>query len=161
MTDALRRPEDILTFRTLERMLGSAPRPVWSVGPADSVMAALQIMEDRNIGFLVVLEKGSLVGVLSERDCARRALLARKPLDATPVSDIMVRRVITVDRSRTFAECLRLMHENGIRHLPVVDKGKVTAVLSIRDMMSEAVEHHAKVIAALERERLTIFTSPV
>jgi signal-transduction protein with cAMP-binding, CBS, and nucleotidyltransferase domain len=161
MTQALRRPEEILAFRTLERILGPTPRPLWSVGPADSVMAALQIMAERNIGFLVVLENGNLVGVLSERDCARRALLARKPLDATPVADIMVRQVVTVDRSRTFAECLRLMHEHGFRHLPVMDNGRVTAVLSIRDMMSEAVQHHAKIIAELERERLTIFTSPV
>jgi len=161
MDQPIRRPEDILAYRPLQRMLGSDPRPVWSVGPADSVMAALQIMADRNIGFLVVLDKGRLVGVLSERDCARRAVLAKKPLDSTPVADIMVRDVVTVDLSRTFAECLRLMHERGFRHLPVLSDGKVIAVLSVRDLMSEAVDHHAKVIAELERERLTIFTSPV
>jgi signal-transduction protein with cAMP-binding, CBS, and nucleotidyltransferase domain len=161
MDKPLRRPEEILACRTLARMLGPAPRTVWSVGPADSVMAALQIMADRNIGLLVVLDKGRLVGVLSERDCARRAVLAKKPLDSTPVADIMVRDVVTVDLSRTFAECLRLMHERGFRHLPVLSDGKVIAVLSVRDLMSEAVDHHAKVIAELERERLTIFTSPV
>ena len=159
MDKPLRRPEEILACRTLARMLGPAPRTVWSVGPAESVTAALRIMADRDIGFLVVLARDNLVGVLSERDCARRAVLARKPLDSTPVADIMAREVVTVDPSRTFAECLRLMHEHGFRHLPVVDRGKVTAVLSVRDLMSEAVEHHAKVIAELERERLTIFTS--
>jgi signal-transduction protein with cAMP-binding, CBS, and nucleotidyltransferase domain len=161
MDHPLRRPEEILAYRTLARMLGPSPRTVWSIGPADSVMAALRIMADRDIGFLVVLDGGKLVGVLSERDCARRAVLASKPPETTKVADIMVREVVTVDPSRTFAECLRLMHERGFRHLPVVDQGKVMAVLSVRDLMSEAVQHHAKVIAELERERLTIFTSPV
>jgi CBS domain-containing protein len=161
MDHPLRRPEEILAFRTLQRMLGSTPKPVWSIGPRDTVMAALQIMADRNIGFLVVLDNAKLVGVLSERDCARRALLTKKPLDTTPVADVMVRQVVTVDPSHTFAECLRIMHERGFRHLPVMDKGKVIAVLSVRDLMGEAVEHHKKVIAELERERMTIFTSPV
>jgi predicted transcriptional regulator len=161
MDQPIRRPEDILAYRPLQRMLGPGPRPVWSVGPADSVMAALQLMADRNIGFLVVLDNGNLVGVLSERDCARGAVLAKKPLDTTPVADLMVREVVTVDPSRTFADCLRLMHQHGFRHLPVMDKGKVIAVLSVRDLMGEAVEHHTKIIAELERERMTIFTSPV
>jgi CBS domain-containing protein len=71
----------------------------------------------------------------------------------------MVRQVITVDLTRTFADCLRLMHHHGIRHLPVLDGGKPFAVVSIRDLAAEAVTHHAKIIADLERERLTIFTS--
>ena len=71
----------------------------------------------------------------------------------------MIRDVVSVDLTHTFADCLRLMHQHGIRHLPVVDDGKAIAVVSIRDLLSEAVAHHAKVIAELERERLTIFTS--
>jgi CBS domain-containing protein len=73
----------------------------------------------------------------------------------------MVREIVTVDPSHTFADCLRLMHQHGFRHLPVMDKGRVIAVMSVRDLMSEAVEHHKRVIAELERERMTIFTSPV
>jgi CBS domain-containing protein len=118
-------------------------------------------MAERNIGFVVVLDKDTLVGVLSERDCARRVLLAGKPADSTSVGDVMVREVVTVDLAQTFADCLRLMHQHGFRHLPVKAGGKVVAVLSVRDLMSEAVEHHAKVISLLERERLTIFISPV
>ena len=71
----------------------------------------------------------------------------------------MIRDVVSVDLKHTFADCLRLMHQHGIRHLPVVENGKAIAVVSIRDLLSEAVAHHAKVIAELERERLTIFTS--
>ena len=159
MDPPIRRPEEILAYRPLRRILGSEPWALWTVGSTDSVLAALRIMADKNIGFLVVLERGVLVGVLSERDCVRRAVLTNRSPEATPVADIMVRNVVTVDLAHAFADCLRLMHQHGIRHLPVVDNGKVVTVISIRDLLSEAVTHHAKIIAELERERLTIFTS--
>ena len=132
---------------------------MWSVGPTDSVLTALQIMTEKNIGFVPVFESDRLVGVLSERDCARNAVLNRKPLESTPVAEIMVRDVVTVELTATFADCLRLMHRHGVRHLPAVESGEVVAVVSIRDLLSEAVAHQAKIIAELERERLTIFTS--
>jgi CBS domain-containing protein len=116
-------------------------------------------MADKDIGLLVVMERDKLVGVLSERDCARRVLLAKKSPESTSVADIMVRNVVTIDAEHTFADCLRLMHQHGIRHLPVVDHGRVIGVVSIRDLLSEAVRHNAKIIEELERERLTIFTS--
>jgi CBS domain-containing protein len=159
MDNPIRRPEEILAFRSLRQILASRPRDLWSVGPADSVLTALQLMAEKNIGFVVVLERDGLVGVVSERDCARKVALMRKPPDSTPVADIMVRDVVTVDPAHTFADCLRLMHQHGIRHLPVMDSGKAVAVVSIRDLLSEAVTHHAKIIAELERERLTMFTS--
>jgi CBS domain-containing protein len=106
-------------------------------------------MTDKNIGFLVVLERGAMVGVLSERDCVRRVVLAGRSLEATPVADIMARNVVTVELGHAFADCLRLMHQHSIRHLPVVDKGKVVAVISIRDLLSESVKHNANIIANL------------
>ena len=161
MDTPLRRPEEILAHRSLQQILQSRQAALWTVGPAESVVKALQIMADKDIGCVVVMEGPKLVGIVSERDCARRVILARKPPETTPVSDIMVRDVITVAPTQTFAESLSLMHRHGIRHLPVVDKGSVTAVVSIRDLLGEAVAHHAKIIAELERERLEIFTSPV
>jgi signal-transduction protein with cAMP-binding, CBS, and nucleotidyltransferase domain len=159
MDPPLRRPEEILAFRSLREILGAKPRSLWSVSPGDSAFSALQIMADKNIGFLVVLERDAIVGVLSERDCARRLVLERKAPETTPVGDLMVREVVTVDPTHTFADCLRVMHQHSVRHLPVVERGKPIAVVSIRDLLSEAVTHHAKIIAGLERERLTIFTS--
>jgi signal-transduction protein with cAMP-binding, CBS, and nucleotidyltransferase domain len=159
MTSPLRRPEEILAYRSLREILAAKPRALWAVGPADSVLRALEIMAEKDIGFLVVLEQGAMVGVLSERDCARRVALAQKSPAATPVVDVMVRNVVTVESSRTFADCLKLMHDHGVRHLPVVESGRPVAVVSIRDLLSEAVTHHAKIIAELERERLTMFTS--
>ena len=130
-----------------------------SIGPLESALSAVQMMADNNIGFLVVLDRDAIVGVLSERDCARRLVLERKPPETTPVSDLMVREVVSVGPAHTFADCLKLMHQHGIRHLPVIDREKPVAVVSIRDLLGEAVAHHARIIAELERERLTIFTS--
>jgi CBS domain-containing protein len=159
MEHPLRSPEEILAYRSLQQILESKPKALWTVGPADSALTALQIMADKNIGHLVVLERGTLVGVISERDCVRRVVVARKPLETTPVGDFMVRNVVTVDFSHKFADCLRLMHQHKILHLVVMDNGKAVAVISIRDLLGEAVTHHAKIIEQLERERLTIFTS--
>ncbi len=75
MDHPLRRPEEILAYRTLDRVLGPKPWSVWSVGPADSVATAVRIMADRDIGCVVALDAGKPVGILSERDCARRVLL--------------------------------------------------------------------------------------
>src|SRR3974390_1394827 len=99
----LRRPEEILAYRPLKQILGTLPKPVFSVAPADTVYDAVRIMKDKDIGFVVVLEGEKLVGVVSERDCARGVMLARRLADATPVADVMVRDVITVDtNSSTF-----------------------------------------------------------
>ena len=159
MENPLRRPEEILAFRSLRQILATKPKVLWTVAPADTILTAVQIMVDKDIGLLAVIDGGTLAGVLSERDCARRVLLAKKSPESTLVADVMVRNVVTIDVGRTFADCLRLMHQHGIRHLPVVDNGKVITVVSIRDLLGEAVTHHAKIIEELERERLTIFTS--
>jgi len=157
MDHPLRPPEEILVYRPLKQILRS--ETVWTVGPKDSALTAVRIMEEKNIGFLVVLESEAIVGILSERDCVRRVMLTGKSPEVTPVADIMVRNVVKANLTDTFADCLRLMHRHGIRHLPVVEKEKVIGVISIRDLLREAVEHHAKVISELERERMTMLTS--
>ena len=159
MPQSIRRPEEILAYRSLRQILVSKPKEIWTADPADSVWTALQTMAYRKVGLLVVLDQKKLVGVVSEQDCSRRAVLAKRPLETTPVSDVMTRSVVTVDSTQTFADCLRLMHQHGIRHLPVIGSGAVIAVVSIRDLLREAVAHNAKVIAELEQERLSIFTS--
>jgi CBS domain-containing protein len=159
MDHPLRRPEEILAYRPLKLILAAKPKALWTVGPRDSVLSAMHLMVDKNIGFLVVVQNKAIVGVLSERDCVRRLILAGKSPEATPVEDIMVRDVVKADIANTFSDCLKLMHEHGVRHLPVIENGVATGVISIRDLLSEAVTHHAKIIGDLERERMTIFTS--
>jgi len=159
MDHPLRRPDEILGYRSLKQILAAKPQALWTVGPGDNVLTAVRLMAEKNIGFLVVIERGAIVGVLSERDCVRRLVLAGKSPEATPVADIMVRDVVKADLTHTFADCLRLMHTHRIRHLPVVDNGTAIDVISVRDLLNEAVTHHAKVISELERERMMMLTS--
>jgi signal-transduction protein with cAMP-binding, CBS, and nucleotidyltransferase domain len=161
MDHPLRRPEEILAYRSLKQILAAKPRSLWTAGPRDSALTAMRLMTEKNIGLVVVTEYGAIAGVLSERDCVRQLVLAGKPPELTPVADIMVRDVIKVDVAKTFADCLKLMHQYGIRHLPVVENDRPITVISIRDLLAEAVEHHAKVISELERERMTMLTSTV
>jgi CBS domain-containing protein len=159
MDHPLRRPEEILAYRPLKQVLAAKPKALWTVDPKDSTLSAMHLMAEKNIGFLVVIEKQAIIGVLSERDCVRRLVLAGKSPEATPVAALMVRDVVKADVANTFADCLRLMHEHRIRHLPVTERGTLIGVISIRDLLSEAVAHHEKVIGELERERLTMLTS--
>jgi CBS domain-containing protein len=159
MDHPLRRPEQILAYRPLKLMLAAKPSALWTVGPKDNTLAAMRLMAEKNIGLLVVMENKAIVGVLSERDCVRRLVLAGKSPEATPVADIMVRDVVTVDAANTFADCLKLMHEHHVRHLPVIENGIPVGVISIRDLLRETIAHHARVIGELERERLTMLTS--
>ena len=159
MDHPLRRPEEILAYRSLKQILTAKPKSLWTVGPKDNALTAMRLMTEKNIGFLVVVEKGRIVGVLSERDCVRRLVLAGKSAELTAVADIMVRDVIKANATHTFADCLRLMHTHGIRHLPVVENDTTKGVISVRDLLGEAVAHHAKVISELERERMTMLTS--
>jgi CBS domain-containing protein len=159
MDQPLRRPEQILAYRPLKQILAAEPKALWTVGPDDSALSAMRLMDDKNIGFVVVMANQKIVGVLSERDCIRRLVLAGKPPDTTPVAEIMTRNVVKVDIGDTFADCLKLMHEHRIRHLPVTENGVAVGVVSVRDLLGEAVAHHARIIGELERERLTMLTS--
>ena len=159
MSTPIRRPEEILAFRTMHEVLVSKPRDLWTVGPADSVQAAARLMDEKNIGCVLVLDQGTLAGILTERDCVRRVLLPARSAEATRVADVMTRDVVTVGLDHSFADSLKLMHQHGIRHLPVLQQGRPLAVVSVRDLAREAVAHHARIIAELERERLTMFVS--
>ena len=159
MDHPLRRPEQILAYRPLRQILAAKPKGLWTVGPNDSALSAMRLMADRHIGLVVVVDNRAIVGVLSERDCVRRLVLAGKVPDTTAVSEIMVRDVVTADIGKTFVDCLKLMHEHGIRHLPVTENGALIGVISVRELMSEAVSHHARIIGELERERMTMLTS--
>jgi CBS-domain-containing membrane protein len=121
MDHPLRRPEEILAYRSLKEILAGKPKTLWTIRPRDNTLTAMHLMAEKNIGFLVVMDQGAIVGVLSERDCVRRLMLAGKSPEATAVADIMVKDVIKAEVSSTFAHCLKLMHEHRIRHLPVVE----------------------------------------
>jgi len=161
MDRSLKTPEELLPYRTLKQILAARPGGVHAASPADTALSALRSMAEKYIGFLVVLEGEKLVGVISERDFGRKVVLAGRTVKDTLVSEIMTREVVTVTFADRFADCLKLMDRHGIRHLPVVDGSRVVGVVSVRDLMREAVAHHEKVIRDLELERMTIFNSPV
>jgi len=156
MEHLLKTPEELLPYRPLRQVLASKPPGVHAVKSRDSVLEALQVMADKGVGFVVVADAGKLVGVLSERDYARKVALAGRASKDTAVQDIMTREVVTVTAAHTVPQCLALMDQNRIRHLPVLEGDRVIGVLSIRDLVREVVSHHEKVIMNLERERMTI-----
>jgi CBS domain-containing protein len=152
----LKTPEQLLAFKPLKRVLAAKPTGAHAVAPNTSILAALRLMADKEIGFLVVLDGAKLVGVVSERDYARKVVLQGKASSDTPVQDIMSRDVVSVSLAHTIPECMALMNQHGIRHLPVLDGVTVIGVLSVRDLLREIVEHHERLIRNLELEKSTL-----
>ena len=162
MPTGMRTPEQLLAYQPLKALLDAkAGAPVHAAAPGDSVYQALQRMSEHGIGFLVVLDGGDLAGVVSERDYARKVVLRDRASKDTPVRDIMTTKVVTVTPDRTIPQCIALMHEHGIRHLPVVEGRKVIGVLSVRDLLRAVVEHHERCIRDLEVERMTMLNPNV
>jgi len=159
MVWSLKSPEDIVPFRTLTQILGAKPAGIYSVRPTDTAHAALLAMADKRVGFLLVFEGEKLVGVLSERDFTRKLIPSGRSAHDARVSDLMTREVITVTVAHHVRDCVSLMDRHGIRHLPVDDGHRIVGVISVRDLLREAVVHHDKLVREMERERMTIFNS--
>ncbi len=157
MTWSLKTPDEIVPFRSLAQMLAARAGRVYGVGPTDSARAALVAMADNRVGFLLVLDGDRLVGVLSERDFLRKLVPSGRTAEQARVDELMTREVVTVTPSEHVRDCVRLMDRHGIRHLPVVDGSRVVGVISVRDLLREAVDHHEKVVREMQRERLTVF----
>ena len=152
-------PEQLLAYKTIPQLLADKSSGVASVAPTSSVFEALQVMENRDVGFLVVLEQDELIGVVSERDYARKVVLAGKASKDTPVRDIMTKTVFTVAPADTVPACMALMTEKRIRHLPVVEGGRVIGVLSVHDLLKQIISHHERLIRDMELERIAILNS--
>jgi CBS domain-containing protein len=133
---------------TVRQMLAGRG-PIISVGPATTVFEALQRMAECNIGGVLVMNDGRLVGIFTERDYARKVVLRGLNSRNTPVGDLMTGKVITVDQSWTADQCMALMTEHHIRHLPVVDGDRVLGVISIGDAVKAVVDEQHFVIGQL------------
>jgi CBS domain-containing protein len=126
-------------MRSLEQLI-KGKRPAASVSPDDTVLSALTLLAKFDIGALLVMENGKLVGIFSERDYARKIILHGKASKDTPVRDIMSDKVSCVTLSQTVAECMALMTDKHIRHLPVIGAGgDVLGILSIGDLVKETI----------------------
>ena len=123
---------------------------VHTIGPAASVFDAVGLMAQKNIGALVVVEHGQIVGMLTERDYARKIALMDRSSRDTPLRDIMTRPVMYVHPRHTSEECMALMTENRLRHLPVMDDGQLIGLISIGDLVKEIISEQKFIIDQLE-----------
>lgn len=132
-------------------LLDDKGHEVHSIGPDDPVLAAIRAMAERGIGALLVLGGGQLVGIVSERDYARNIILKGRSSADTPVRDIMVADLVTVAPTDSVETCMRLCTEHRVRHLPVVEGGKVVGVLSIGDLVKAVISEQSAQIEHLQR----------
>jgi len=135
---------------TVRQLLGAKGNAIFSVGPEDPVLEAIRQMADRRVGALLVMKGSELVGIVSERDYARKVILMGRSSSATPVWQIMSSPVHTVTPDQTVDECMRLMTERRVRHLPVVENGQVVGVISIGDLVKAVIEDQQHTIEQLE-----------
>jgi CBS domain-containing protein len=135
---------------SVRQILSTKGAEVWAVGPEDHVIEALRLMADKNVGAVLVLEGGKIKGILSERDYARKVVLHGKTSQQTPVREIMTSRVVYVRPDQTTDECMALMTRMKIRHLPVMDEGRVVGVISIGDVVKTIVSDQEFTIKQLE-----------
>jgi CBS domain-containing protein len=123
---------------------------IYFVGPDDPVLDAIKKMAARHVGALLVMKGTELVGIVSERDYARKVILLGRASSDTPVSQIMSSPVHTVTAHQSVEDCMRLMTEHRVRHLPVVENGRVVGVISIGDLVKAVIEHQRQTIEQLE-----------
>ena len=135
---------------TVSSILRDKGHDVWSVSPDESVFQAISLMADKGIGALVVIAAERLVGIISERDYARKVVLHGKSSRDTPVRDIMTSPVVSVSPDQTVDDCMRLVTTKRIRHLPVVQGEKVVGVVSIGDLVQRVISTQGETIQYLQ-----------
>jgi CBS domain-containing protein len=138
-------------MRSVDEILKTKGGEIYSIGPDEPVLAALRKMAEKHCGALAVMQGARLVGIFSERDYARKVVLLGRSSADTPVSVVMSAKVTTVGHAATINECMNLMSERRIRHLPVVDGERVLGMLSIGDLVKAVIDDQRHQIEDLER----------
>ena len=136
-------------MRPILELLKKREATIYSLHPQETVYAAVKTLADRDVGALMVMDEGVLVGVFSERDYTRKIALAGKASRDTRVEEIMTANVLTVSPQTRTKDCMALMSQRKIRHLPVVDGDKVLGMISIRDIMDDIIADHEQTISQL------------
>ena len=134
----------------VRHLLDRKDRALFSIEPEDPVLEAIRMMADHHVGALLVMRGSELAGIVSERDYARKVVLLGRSSAETPVWQIMTSPVITVSLDSSIQDCMRLMTERRIRHLPVVEQGRVIAMISIGDLVKAVIEEQQQTIEQLE-----------
>ena len=135
---------------TVKQILDTKGYTVWSIHPQESVFAAIERMAEKEVGALVVLEGEALVGIISERDYARKVILKGRSSHETAVQDIMTSHVICAGLDQSTEECMTIVTERRIRHLPVLDRGRLVGIISIGDLVKTIIAEQQFIIAQLE-----------
>jgi CBS domain-containing protein len=135
----------------IKYLLANKSKTIWSIGPDEPVLQAIRLMSDKAIGALPVMQDGQLLGIVSERDYARKVILKGRSSADTAVSQIMTTPVVTVSPDHTVHGCMEIMTEKRIRHLPIVEKNKVVGMISIGDLVKAVIEEQQQTIVQLER----------
>jgi CBS domain-containing protein len=138
-------------MRTVRHLLEAKAPEVFAIGPDAPVIDAIRLMAEKRIGAVVVMQAGRLVGILSERDYARKIVLQGRSSKDTPVRDIMTSDVISVGLNDTADRCMQLVTDKRIRHLPVLDGGNVLGVVSIGDLVKAVIEDQQLELDPLQR----------
>ncbi len=141
---------ELLQNLTVKHMLARKGSQVWQISAEQSVFEALQLLAEKNIGALVVVDSDNRpVGIISERDYARRVILQGRSSMETPVRDVMTERVYAIGPENTVGECMQLMTDRHIRHLPVIDGEKLAGVISIGDVVKTIISEQKFIIEQL------------
>ncbi|WP_347907112.1 CBS domain-containing protein [Pseudomonas grandcourensis] len=138
------------TAAQLLKLKAEQNRRVHSIAPDQTVLEALRIMAEKNVGALPVMEEGQVVGVISERDYARKVVLQGRSSVGTPVRAIMSAPVVTADSQQSIERCMAVMTDSHLRHLPVVEGDQLIGLLSIGDLVKEAIVEQTELIRQLE-----------
>jgi CBS domain-containing protein len=136
---------------TVGGILAQKVSTVWSIAPTAMVSDAIALMADKNIGALPVVENDKLIGIISERDYTRKVILKGKSSKETRVQEIMTQQLVTANPGDTVVDCMRVMTEKRVRHLPVMEEGKMTGMLSIGDVVKWLISAQAATIDNLEQ----------
>ncbi|MBI1965133.1 MAG: CBS domain-containing protein [Betaproteobacteria bacterium] len=137
-------------MKTVRQLLQGKGKDIHSIGPDARVFDALKLMAEKEVGALVVLENGKLAGIISERDYARKVILLGKSSHDIPVREIMTGKVVTVQPGQTVEECMAIMTNKRIRHLPVTEGERLVGLLSIGDLVKEVIAEQEQTIQQLE-----------
>jgi len=136
--------------KLVKHLLDRKGRSIIAVKPGDSVLDAIRVMAEKNIGAVVVMENDDLLGIMSERDYARKVIVKGRASDNTPVADIMTADVLTASGTETVNHCMGVMTERKIRHLPVVEGDTVVGMISIGDLVEAIIADQQEEIQQLE-----------
>ncbi len=135
----------------VQHVMGNKPvNAIWSVTQDNTVFEALELMAEKNIGAVLVLEDNELIGIFSERDYARKVILQGRASRDTLIRDVMTAKVITVETDQKIEECMQIMSDKHIRHLPVNSDGRLIGIISINDIVSAIIREQKEHISTLE-----------